>query len=132
MRGGVTILYEPGTRLPKFITYQDLNVRQDYFRLGNRLVRRVKIRSAEAFFCPGGRVDVKMPGSEFFRAAFNPLSVLSIRTLGGKTVRSNYLLCLHCGALTGKDVKTTPSEVHGRDDLDMKCQNCAREWQETV
>lgn len=130
MRGGVSILLEPGIRLPVWIRNQDLNVTQDWVQLGQRRVRRVRIRGADACFGSGGFGLVQMSGSSEYWEAFKPNSVLEIRTLGGQRLLRNYYLCQHCGRLAGEIVKTEPNLVCSFVNALFKCKKCNREWWE--
>ncbi|TAL49540.1 hypothetical protein EPN83_00120 [Patescibacteria group bacterium] len=129
MRIGIKLLVEPGTRVPKWVRNQTLNVEVGRESLNGRIVRSLKIRKGETSFFPGGGVVVKMPGSDEFWVAFQPMKVLEIRDLKGNLIKRNHYLCTECATLTGKVENHKPSDVAGLVDADFKCTQCRHQWE---
>ncbi len=128
MKKAVEIILCPGTRIPGWIRNQTLNVEISRVDFIKRTARSLKIRGGEAIFFPGGRVVVKMPGSDEYCAAFGPKRVLEIRNLRGKLIKRNYYLCAECGFLTGYVENYRPSDVAGLMDKDLICTTCGYRW----
>jgi len=129
MKIGVKLLLEPGTRVPNWVRNQTLNVEAGRERLNGRTIRSLKIRRGEASFFPGGGVVVKMPGSDEFWIAFQPMKVLEIRDLRSNLVKRNHYLCTECVTLTGKMENYKPSDVSGHVDGNFKCTQCGYQWE---
>ena len=129
MRNGVEVLFEPRTRVPLWVRNQTLNVKLGPGQLNGRRVRSLKIRKGEVSFFPSGGVEVKMPGSDEFRVAFQPMKVLEIRDLKGNLLKRNHYLCTECATLTGKMDSHKPSDVSGLVDANFKCARCGHQWE---
>lgn len=129
MKNGIKLLLEPGARVPNWIRNQTLNIEVGRERLNERPIRFLKIRKGEASFFPGGGVMVKMPGSDEFWDAFQPMKVLEIRDLKDDLIKRNHYLCTECATLTGKMENYEPSTViAGRMDANFKCTQCGHQW----
>lgn len=129
MKKGVEILLRYDTPVPVWISNQDLNVSGSMKTFGEEQVYSLRIKNGEAGFIPGGRVEVKMPGSRRFYVAFKELQVFEIRDLEGKLLKRNYFLCEKCFTNTGKMSKESPSETYGRTDVVMQCTECGNTWE---
>jgi len=129
MGNGIEVLFEPRTRVPLWVRSQTLDVELGPRELKGRRVRSLKISEGEALFLPGGAVGVKMPGSDEFWVAFEPMKVLEIRDLNGKLIKRNHYLCTECATLTGKIESCKSSEVAGHDDANFKCTQCKLQWE---
>ena len=133
MKNGIKLLLEPGTGVRDWVRYQTLNVEIGRERLNGRSVSFVKIRNGEAQFFPSGGVEVKMPGADEFRVAFQPRKVLKIRDLKGSLIERNHYLCTECATLTGKMENYEPSTVvAGRVNANFKCTKCGHQWEKRV
>ncbi len=127
---GVKLVLEPGTRVPRWIRYQELNVETGRERLNGRAVRFLKIRKGQASFFVQGTVIVKMPGSKKMHGAFQPMRVLEIRDLKGNyLIKRNHYLCTGCATLTGKKVSHKSSERSGFVDVIFECSQCEHRWE---
>lgn len=130
MRNGIELLLEPGTRVPNWVRNQTLNIEIGREHLNGRTIRSLKIRKGEASFFPGGGVVVKMPGSDEFWVAFQPMKVLEIHDLKGNLIKRNHYLCTECATLTGKMMEDyKPSDVSGLVDANFKCTQCGHRWE---
>lgn len=126
---GVKIYLVSGTRIPKWIKMQDLNVSVEKKKMGRGWIRILTIKGGEADFLPGGIVGVTMPGCSDFWTAFAPLKVLKITDLKGKLIVSNHHLCEKCftntGGMIGEPRKT---EIWAKYDADFQCSVCKNKW----
>ena len=129
MGNGVEILFESRTRVPLWVRNQTLNVQLGPGQFNGRRVRSLKIRNGEALFFPGGGVVVKMPGSDEFWDAFQPMRVLEIRDLKGNLIKRNHYLCTECATLTGKMESYKSSDLAGLVDGSFKCTECGHQWE---
>jgi len=129
MKKGVEILLRYDTPIPAWISNQDLNVSGSMKTFGKEQVYSLRIKNGEAIFIPGGRAEVKMPGSQRFYVAFEELQVFEIRDPEGNLLKRNYFLCEKCFKNTGKISKESPSETHGRTDVVMQCTECDNTWE---
>lgn len=129
MEKGVEIILVSGTKVPWWIRSQ-LRPGEtcEKKRRRKRYVRSLKIEKGDAFFAPGGTVEVKMPGSNKYRSAFEPLQVLEIRDSGGHILERNYFLCEKCFANTGRIIGTLLPNTNGKRDVMMQCTRCRRKW----
>jgi hypothetical protein len=135
-RKGVKLLLAPGTKVPRWVTVQDLNVRTGWERLNGKRVRTVSIADGEAFFGPEGVVDVRVPGARSFLTAFAPLKVFEIRDLEGGLLRRNYFFCEKCVANSGK-IEGEPELIAGtcgKYDAKFLCSTpgCDNSWSREI
>ncbi|PIZ00814.1 hypothetical protein COY62_01010 [bacterium (Candidatus Howlettbacteria) CG_4_10_14_0_8_um_filter_40_9] len=115
MGKGVKIFLEPGTRIPRWISSQDLNVTtgSEQYKASSRKCRVLEIRGGEASFFSGGSVVVKMPWSDVFHGAFNEMRVFEIRNLEGNgLIQRNWHLCKECGRINGTMIRSVPSKAY--------------------
>src|SRR3989344_9571332 len=130
MKKGVEILLVSGTRIPKWISNQTLNVKVARKVIQGKNVRSLQIKGGESGFGPGGMVDIKMPGSDEWWTAFDIPKVLEIIDLKGNLIKRNWCLCEKCFTNTGKATKESPSkEVYGRIDFTFQCTECGNVWE---
>lgn len=130
MKSGVKLLLEPRVRIPNWIRNQTLNVKVEVTRryLRKRSTRVLAICGGEALFIPGGSVVVRMPGSDEYWVAFNPMTVLKILDFESRPIAQNYYLCTECATLTGKVENHRQSEMVGWADADFRCTRCSHQW----
>ena len=127
---GVEILLVKGTRLPRWIRNQDLNVSVGRFCYNGRWIRKLRIIGGEAHFAPMNRISLRMPGSSQHWASFLQDQVLEIRHLNGELLKRNYFMCVVCVANTGVVTQSRQSTTfYGRDHASLQCQICGHTWE---
>ena len=129
MEKGVEVIFLPKIRVPSWVRNQNLNVKIKKIQLNGRQVRSLEICNGEASFLPGGSVSVRMPGSDRFWVAFQPMTVIEIRDLEGNVIEHNRYSCQSCGRFTVQvDSSSKSSESAGRLDANFSC-ICGNQWE---
>ncbi|MEK7614565.1 MAG: hypothetical protein AAB428_02780 [Patescibacteria group bacterium] len=134
-KAGIKLVYPRETGFfPEILSAYNTAVTEKVRRY-HRPVTILTIPGAEAFFIPGGHVEVRLPEFRCDKGFFNAgNNVLEILDLSGNRLERNYSTCLACYRLTGKVKKKrgggyAERRVGIRIIHTLQCEYCTHEWE---
>jgi len=120
MKGKSLVFFlTPGTKIPRFISLQDLNIvkkRKKQFII-------LKIKKANFGPIPSGLV-VKMPGSSLYRLAFYFENTLRVEDAQKRILWKNFYYCENCHANSA-----IPDGIWKNGKRNTKCVKCGKRWE---